>query len=356
MSDNATVADRIEACIQGLCAGDGMSWPAWWHRTALLPPRRSVRLAEASQHARDSLTTSIPTPYLQSSPPSSVDPAGPTDDAEWFVVAVRHHLGQLVDGSAADGDNGVWAELAGLRANDPGSVRGRIGTLIALTNLDQGLQPPASGNDNPHYFDDIACVRGVAGGLLRPGVPAQAAAMAANDAAVTHADDGVLGGRASAALVAELVSGAGIEAATKAARAELPAGSWCAHVVAECLQAVEPGMAPLDLAARLERTVVDHVYAFANQAPETLGLLLAHLAAATDRSTMLLGALAHPRHADALVPLAGAVAGLVWGSAVERQPLPELLGTCVRGLHGLPMREVVDTIVASQEKTLEGGR
>lgn len=342
---------RVRPTVAGLAAADAVSWPAWWHRMAKLPPRREVRLNQAWQHGREMRTTGLPTPYLQSSAPSLVAPAGPTDDTEWFVVATLYHLGRLLDGSSATPDRTVWDELADLRAGDVDAVRGRVGTVIALDNLAAGLQPPASGNDNPHYFDDVACVRGVAAGLLRPGDPEAAADLAADEAVVTHALDGVWGARASAALIAALAGGADRSAATDAALAQLPADSWIAHVVAECLGAVRDDDDPMRLAARLEETVVDHVYAYANQAPETIGLLLAQLRVAGDGPSLLLGALGHPRHADGLVPLAGAVAGAAFGypspPTEQSTSLPTLHGTCIRGLDGVRLDDVVDDLVAA---------
>jgi ADP-ribosylglycohydrolase len=342
-------ADRVTAVVHGLATGDGMSWPSWWHRLGSLPPRREVRLGEAWRHGRDGHTTSLPTPYLQSSAPSLVDPAGPTDDVEWFVVAVRHLVGQRLDGSPAGEPYAVWHQLADRRAADEASVRGRVGTVIALENLSAGLRPPASGNHNPHYFDDLACVRGIAAGLLRPGAPAAAAELAARDAEVTHALDGVWGARAMAALVSELVGESGREAAIDAALAQLPADSWTAHVVAECMAVVRPADSPLELAARLERDVVDHVYAYANQAPETLGLLLAHLTASDNGEALLLAALAHPRHADALVPLAGGIGGATFAEPPAGSALPELTGACIRDLAGTSLSGVVSAIVEHQE-------
>lgn len=336
---------RVRATVASLSRADALSWPAWWHRMSELPPRRAVRLSQAWHHGREQLNTSMPTPYLQSSSPDLVDPAGPTDDTEWFVVAVRHLLGQALDGHPAEEAHVVWRELAEQRAKDPTRVRGRVGTVIALTNLHQGTEPPASGNDNPHYFDDIACVRAVAAGLLRPGAPRDAADLAERDAAVTHSLDGLWGARATAALVASLVGGAAPRQAVDAAVAELPVASWCGHVVDECL-AMASGVSPLELAARLERDVVDNVYAYANQAPETLGLVLAHLLVARDEDALMLGALGHPRHADGLVPLAGAVAGAAFGEEVrEEGPLPTLRGVAVRGLAGVDLEAVVAEII-----------
>lgn len=335
-------ANRIRATVAGLCTGDGISWPAWWHRLNLLPPRRAVRLQQAHVHARDHLTSSLPTPYLHASAPDIIDPAGPTDDAEWFVVAVRHHLSQQLDGSPVDGQPEVWDQLAALRQSDPSAVRGRIGVSLSLANLTAGLRPPASGNDNAHWFDDLACVRAVAAGLLRPGAPQAAADLAQTDAMVTHAHDGVWGARAVAALIALLVSGTDRQAAITAACDQLPDGSWIADVVGECVAAATPDIPPLTLAAHLERGVVDHVYAYATQAPESVGLLLAHLAVADDANAMMVGALAHPRHADGLVALAGAASGAAFGGT---ESLPVLTGACIAPLAGIDMADIADLVI-----------
>ena len=339
---DSTVEQRIRHTVAGLSAGDAVTWTSWWHRMANLGPRRAVRLGEAWQHARDAVSTTLPTPYLHASSPSLADPAGATDDAEWFVVAVRHLLGQDLDGAPTTRPYAVWDDLAERRANDPDSVRGRIGTVIALDNIAAGAEPPASGHDNPHYFDDIACVRAVAAGVLRAGDPEGAASSAAGDAEVTHALDGVWGARAIAALVASLVGGADRTTAIEAARAEIPADSWCANVVAECQAVVEPAQTPLGLATRLERESVDHVYSYMNQAPESVGLLLAHLSQAESADALLLGALSHPRHADGLVPLVGAVSGAVFGGPGTSPGT--LAGTCVRGLAGVSMEDVIAAI------------
>lgn len=345
-----TIDQFRRAAVAGLAAADAITWNSWWHRLGSMPPRRYVRLDEAWQHDRALLSSSLPTPYLQSTAPAQVGPTSPTDDTEWLVVALRHHLGQRLDGSPAPDDSHVWDELARLRETDLDAVRPRIGTVIALENMAEGYGPPLSGQHNPHYFDDIACVRGIAAGLLRPGDPGGAADLAEVDARFTHSSDGVYGARATAALFAVLASGEGTGAAVDAAREQLPEGSWSAHVVEECLAAVREGDSAMSLAARLEGDVVDHVYAYANQVPETLGLLLAHLSAAETADSLMLGALAHPRHADGLVPLAGAVSGAVFGEPSLDDELPVLRGVSVRALAGTALDDVLADLAGADAR------
>lgn len=346
--------ERTRATIAGLALGDGLAWPSWWHRLAVLAPKRQARLAQATHFAWERGATGAPTPYLQSSPPALVDVAGPTDDAEWFVVALRGHLGQTLGGSPAP-PHTVWSELAQARVAEPGSVRGRLGTLMALDNLAGGLAPPASGHDNAHYFDDIACIRAIAAGLLHVGAPAAAGAAAAADASVTHALDGVWAASGVAALVSELTAGSTADRAVDAAQAELPPGSWVAEVAHEMLTCAEGGDGTLAVATALERTVVDHVYSYATTGPETLGLALAHLATATTAESLVLGGLSHPRHADSLAPLCAALAGtafgLGWLPTDAVRPLPTLRGVAVRALAGLSLEAMLLDLLAAQAAT-----
>lgn len=77
----------------------------------------------------------------------------------------------------------------------------------AIDNLRRGLQPPASGNDNPQHYDDSACPRSVAIGIFCAGQPEQAAALAALDAQITNGEDGIYAASAMAVAIAQLVAG-----------------------------------------------------------------------------------------------------------------------------------------------------
>ena len=72
----------------------------------------------------------------------------------------------------------------------------------AIDNFKRGLQPPATGNDNPQHYDDSAAGRAVASGLYYAGEPARAAQLAEADAEITNAEDGIYAARAMAAAIA----------------------------------------------------------------------------------------------------------------------------------------------------------
>ena len=71
----------------------------------------------------------------------------------------------LADEVAAAADRAPEVESAVL------PLRARISVRAGLGNLAAGLRPPATGHDNPHYFDDAACVRAAVLAVVHPGDP-----------------------------------------------------------------------------------------------------------------------------------------------------------------------------------------
>ncbi|WP_260609578.1 ADP-ribosylglycohydrolase family protein, partial [Streptomyces sp. WAC 01325] len=67
-------------------------------------------------------------------------------------------------------------------------LRARISVRAGLGNLATGLRPPATGHDNPHYFDDAACIRACVLAVAHPGDPHRAA-----EAVLRAGDDTALG-------------------------------------------------------------------------------------------------------------------------------------------------------------------
>lgn len=337
----------VRAAVLGLAAGDALSWPAAQHREFLLPERRIPVLRFLDTFSDQHRSTTRPYPHVHSSPPPLLRPL-PSDDVEWFMFAARAQL------AARDGVDlrpealvQAWSALAERR----GDIRARTGTQIALANLAAGLVPPASGNDNPHYFDDIACVRAVAAGLIWRHDDELAAEAARVDAEVTHARDGVWCATATAVLVARLARGEAVAAAVEACLSWLPAHSWSRRTAVEAIDLASSARAPLSVAMRLQDKVVDKIYSYAVSAPETLALLLAHLNVSTTAEGLMLGAFAHARNADALPALAGAVAGLAFGvewlPADLAEDMPVLDGVCLPALRGASLAELVTSINAT---------
>ena len=241
-ADPPAAASR--ACCSASPPGDAAGWPAARHRAARMPEWTRRLTRELDTFAEQNATTTLPVPIALNQPPEPLR-LGPSDDAEWAAFAAeavltaggRRCLSDLARDrrmrAAIDlAWNALASEVAAAADRAPEvesavlPLRARISVRAGLGNLATGLRPPATGHDNPHYFDDAACVRACVLAVVHPGDPAAAAELAEFDARYTQDGDGVHGARAMAAAVA---AGAGRRGrrrpASTAALAELPEGT-----------------------------------------------------------------------------------------------------------------------------------
>ncbi|MFI9149037.1 ADP-ribosylglycohydrolase family protein [Streptomyces sp. NPDC053367] len=343
---------RIAGLLLGLAAGDAAGWPAGRHRAARLPDwtRRLTRELDtfAEQHA----TTTLPVPVALNQPPAPLR-LGPSDDAEWAAFTAQALLRAGDDTTPTDLDrerrtraaidlgwNTLAAEATGLRA--------RISVRAGLANLAAGLRPPATGHDNPHYFDDAACVRACVLATVHPGDPERAAALAEFDARYTQDDDGVHGARAMAAALSAALAGADAAACARAALGQLPPVTEIGRNARHALKLARDAGGAFGLIPLLEHEIVDHVYSYGIAAAETVPVALALAVAAKGRIAEAVPAAAClSRVADSAPALTGALTGALGGGGSVPAPwrdacrtlsgcvLPRLTGTDLVELAGL---------------------
>ncbi|NEB78494.1 ADP-ribosylglycohydrolase family protein, partial [Streptomyces sp. SID14478] len=184
----ADTPSRIEGLLLGIAAGDAAGWPSGRHRAARLPDWTRRLTRELDTFAEQNATTTLPVPIALNQPPEPLR-LGPSDDAEWAAFTA-HAVLDAYDGLATESDvppdqrvrsalSLAWNTLAdeiaaaAARADEIESaripLRARISVRAGLGNLAAGLRPPATGHDNPHYFDDAACVRAAVLAVVHPG-------------------------------------------------------------------------------------------------------------------------------------------------------------------------------------------
>lgn len=337
---------RAAGALLGLAVGDALGWPSLYHRSHQLPAwtRRLRRELDAQTETTGAIRPPVPFSLNQ---PSDLLQLGPTDDAEWAAFTAKL---LLTTGGRLDDEvlTPAWLDLAN-RTENP--VKGGISVVAALSNLRLGLRPPATGHDNPHYFDDGGCVRAVAVGIAGAGDPAGAAALAEREAAVTNSLDGLWGARAIAAAVAAACGGATAEGAVVEAVAQLPPESWIARVVTEALTIAteqRPLFAALPI---LSDRIARGVYSYGTAAPETVALALAIVRLANGNLELgILAASAIVRTADSLPALVGAICGALSGEEAIPAPWRErcrtLQGICLPELAGTDLVDLAHRLVA----------
>jgi ADP-ribosylglycohydrolase len=298
-------------------------------------------------HAEAEGLTSLPVPFALNQDPDPLR-LGPSDDAEWAAWTARWLVGRGAD-VTRDDVRAAWRSLA--KADPP--VRGRISVLSALDALRRGAEPPATGHDNPHHFDDAAAVRAVGIGAVTDD-PNRAAEIAGWDAEVTNGDDGVASARAVAAAVAAAVSGESGPAIIDVVLAYLPSNTLAGRTVRRQLEVSEAAPSVMDAAARLD-DALDTVYSYGVAAAETVAVAVALTATATRTGSSpgdaVAAAACLPRLADSAPALTGALMGALGGYDALPQAWAErsrgLVGCCLPALAGCDLVDLADRASAA---------
>jgi ADP-ribosylglycohydrolase len=316
--------DRITGAVIGLAVGDAVGWPAARHRAALHAPWSRRLHRELDAFAEEHRVTTLPVPFALNQPTAPLA-AGPSDDAEWLAWT-------LITMGTPRAD--AFRALIG-RAD----VRARISVATALDNLARGVEPPASGHDNPHHFDDAAAVRAVAYGLR--GAPPD------EDAQVTNAGDGLLGARAMAAAVAEAVTTGSADRAVAAALDVLPEDTAIGHHARVALAAARAAGDPFGAVPALDAALLDHVYSYGVGAALTVPVALALTevsGGALGRAVPAAACLA--ALADSAPALTGALTGACGGYGAIPEgwiaPARVLAGCCLPELAGKDLIELTE--------------
>jgi ADP-ribosylglycohydrolase len=238
-------------------------------------------------------------------------------------------------------------------------LRARISVRAGLGNLATGLRPPATGHDNPHYFDDAACIRACVLAVAHPGNPRLAADLAEFDARYTQDGDGVHGARAMAAAVSLALIGAPVQACVAAALTELPEETEIGRNARHALHLARSAVNAFALIPALEHEIVDHVYSYGIAAAETVPVALALAGAAQGRIAEAIPAAAClSRVADSAPALVGALTGALGGAgaipATWRKTCRKLSGCALPRLTGTDLVELAELLEAAQPP-LPGG-
>jgi ADP-ribosylglycohydrolase len=363
--------DRIEGAIFGLAYGDSIGFPSLFHRFHALPAKRHEFLWETNKQLDRERLLPLALPFTHRQPEATLDPA-PTDDTEYLVLSAEVFL-ELRERPAGDirADEpkcppvpdtstvaSVWKKhvqsqwSAERTVDDQGVATGmwtRFSERAALGNMKAGLEAPATGNDNPLHYEDAGANRAVAAGLVWPGEPAAAAALAAAEASITQSEDGVWGAEAMAFAVSMLVQGGSVREAVDGAAGYFPTGSWISVEHRKCQEALERSDSLHELTLHLATEVINSVYSFGGVAPETVPAALAILEMSEGQLVEAVTASCSiAKSADSLPALVGALAGAVSGAgelgAAWKDQLDGVRGICLPFLAGFRLRDLAARI------------
>ncbi|MCT7355284.1 ADP-ribosylglycohydrolase family protein [Streptomyces sp. 15-116A] len=370
-------AEAVTGLLLGLALGDAAGWPAARHRAARMPEWTRRLTRELDTFAEQNATTTLPVPIALNQPPEPLH-LGPSDDAEWAAFAAEAILRAGDDTALADLSrerrtraaidltwNAVASEVAAATDRAPEiesavlPLRARISVRAGLGNLATGLRPPATGHDNPHYFDDAACIRACVLAVAHPGDPHRAADLAEFDARYTQDGDGVHGARAMAAALSLALTGQDVHTCVTAALTELPEETEIGRNARHALTLAGTADSAFALVPPLEHQIIDHVYSYGVAAAETVPVALALAVAADGRIADAVPAAAClSRVADSAPALTGALTGaLGGGTAIPeswRESCRTLSGCVLPRLTGTDLVELANLLAATHPTPPEG--
>lgn len=337
--------------MYGLAIGDALSWTSLFHRSILLPfwTRRKRREMDSASETNNVIVT--PMPFSLNQPALYFD-VSPTDETEWAIFSAQC----LFDAGSNSYSSSLlnnWMHLA--QSKEP--IRGGISTQAALNNLRNGILPPQSGKQNPHYFDDGALSRAVPIGITCAGDPKQAAQLAIIDASITNSDDGVWAAQAMAVAISEVCSGKSIEDAITEACKYLPEASWIKRTVDEAMKLSKGNDSIFSILPDLQNSIVNREYSYGNVAPETLALtfIIAKLHG-NNFETAVTTASAFAKSGETLPAMVGSLTGAMQSAAVTSESwlksIQTLKGICIPSMAGTNFLTIVDSLSNLSEQKI----
>jgi ADP-ribosylglycohydrolase len=283
----------------------------------------------------------------------SDDPAG-TDDTEYAVLTARtvlEHGHQMTPEDVAQ----AWRD--NLVAQEGGFYGGGFSEMTAINNLRAGLSAPQSGSDNHEMWSDGTAMRIAPVGVFCAGDPSEAARLAAIDAQVSHARDGIYCAQAIAAAVSVALVESSWEPVAEAGLGAVPAGSWSSRTIAAALAIGREATDKRQAVDDLYREISMFHYPWADVAPEATALAFGVFAAARGEYVpAVLAGVNMGRDADTIAAMAGAMAGALHGTgsipAEWLRRINRVRGHCIKAVAGTDLAELAaqfHSILVSRE-------
>jgi ADP-ribosylglycohydrolase len=348
MSD---LLSRARGAFLGLAAGDASGFPSRYHQMTRASFRRRLMWRQALE-MDDQLVNKFPLPNTHSAPLADQSFAA-TDDAEQAALGTAVLLRAIQNrGSVSDATPegwelfAAWQQIVLPQADEYWSS---VADRSAILNSLEGLEAPATGTDNPHFYDDSSVARVLPVGVAYAGRASESATVARRLASITNAGVGIDAAAAFASVIASTVAGSTLRDAIVGAEAEIDADSWLGrkYKVAETIFA-ETGSLIAAVPAWND-DVANLEYNFGNVAAETLPLALIIARESQSFAEAIGIANLIPKQADTMPAMVGAIIGATHGiSAIPAtwcDRIDTLRGYCVPSTTGQKLTDLVDELI-----------
>lgn len=300
----------------------------------------------------DNQINKFPLPFTHSAPLAG-ETFSATDDAEQAALGTAVLLRAFENRSSGTREEpelwelfAAWQQIVLPQADD---YWGSVADRSAILNTLEGLTAPATGTDNPHFYDDSAVARSLPVGIAYAGDPAAAALVARRLASITNDGVGVDAAAAFASAIASITSGETIRDAIEHAENEIVEDSWLGRKL-ELAEAIFADAGSLIAAVPAWNDEVANLeYNFGNVAAETVPLALIIARESQSFAEAIGIANLVPKQADTMPAMVGALFGAGHGTssipATWRDRVETLRGYGVPSTAGVRLRDLAEQLV-----------
>ena len=346
--------DRAHGALLGLAAGDASGYPAAYHRLVQSPRRRALLWTQAIE-LDEQRVSKFPLPFSHAAPLSTASFSA-TDDVEQaalgaavLIDAVHGQIEQADEPSTADLFE-AWKRIVLPQAE---TYWGSVADKSAILNAIEGLIAPATGSDNPHFYDDSAVARTVPVGIAYSGRFDGAASVARRMASITNDGVGVDAAAAMAVTIAAAVSGMSLEDALARGTEEIVVDSWLGRklLLAEAIYSDRGSL--IESIPQWNDEVANLEYNFGNVAAETLPLAFIIARESNSFAEAVGTANLIPKQADTMPAMVGALIGASRGtSAIPgawRERVETVRGYGVRSTAGVSLSDLAEELLSLEQ-------
>jgi ADP-ribosylglycohydrolase len=319
--------DRALGCFQAMMIADAMSYPSMMRGRYMTLPWIDRTMHKIEAHALIHRNTKPILPFVWHK--SEMLKPTPTYASE-FALFTATMLNELPYDASLEQISEYWQEHFVAHEQD---IRSGVAERSAIENYKLGYAPPVTGNDHPHTYDDGFVPRSIAIGLYAYNQPELMESLLEKDGCVTHADEGILAGKAMAAAIAAGMNGASPTEMMEAGIGKLPAQSWVGTFCAEALDIAQLyDHQPFAAIPALDAALTSRIYNYGNIAAETLAVAFGlFLLCEGNLQKALPLSFTFPRLADSVPAFVGALCGVYEG----RSAIPESYGSYLHAPQGV---------------------
>lgn len=333
------VKQRKKNAMIGLAIGDAISWTAMFNRSYLLPEWTRRKRREIDLDSESTNVIALPMPFSLNQDAHHFD-ISPTLDTEWAAFTAEILL---------NNDTSSFKEKWTSLAQSKDIVRGSVSTQTALYNIRNGILPPQSGKENPHYFDDSAMSRAIPIGVYCVGEPDEAIRITEIDASITNYEDGVWAAQAMAVAISLVCAGEDIVRAIEIGRKSLPESSWTRRLVDDAIKITDNCDSIFSVLPELHNKIVNREYSYGNVAPETLALTFAIARLhGNNFETAVTTASSFSKSGETLPAMVGALVGASQSNTIASETwlkaIEKLKGICLPALSGKNYLELIERL------------